>query len=157
MYSTYHILLFVGSLCLDTMYYMLFSIYSSIYHAPWFVGSFYVCLCGLWGPCCVRGLRAARAQQECVEGLAAAKVPKGHGSYMGSSQDHGPFLGPEYNAAPSIQGIQEATVILTTTHIRTRRSGILRPTLTWPNLPVKNETDGSQAAGSSSLAPGRRR
>ena len=37
--------------------------------------------------------------------------------YVGSCQDCGPFLGPQYNAAPSIQGTCKGTIILTTTHV----------------------------------------
>ena len=36
---------------------------------------------------------------------------------MGGCQSHGPLLGPEYNAAPRIEGTQKGTIILRTTHI----------------------------------------
>ena len=38
-------------------------------------------------------------------------------AHMGGSQNSGPFLGPCNNAAPNIQGTQEGTLILTTTHM----------------------------------------
>ena len=37
--------------------------------------------------------------------------------HMGSCQNYGPFLGPDYNTAPIIYGTQKGTLILTTTHI----------------------------------------
>ena len=37
---------------------------------------------------------------------------------MGGCQNYGPFLGPYYNTAPIIQGTQNGTLILTTTHMR---------------------------------------
>ena len=36
---------------------------------------------------------------------------------MGGCQNYGPFLGPYYNTAPIIEGIQKGTLILTTTHM----------------------------------------
>ena len=32
---------------------------------------------------------------------------------MGGCQDYGPFLDPDYNTAPHIQGTQKGTIILT--------------------------------------------
>ena len=37
--------------------------------------------------------------------------------HMGGCQNYGPSLGPYYNPAPSIQGTQKGTIILTTTHM----------------------------------------
>ena len=34
-----------------------------------------------------------------------------------SCENYGPFLGPYYNAAPTIYGTQKGTLILTTTHM----------------------------------------
>ena len=36
---------------------------------------------------------------------------------MGGCQNDGPFLGPQYNTAPSISGTKKGTIILTTTHV----------------------------------------
>ena len=41
---------------------------------------------------------------------------------MGGCQNYGPFLGPWYNTAPSLYGTQNGTLILTTTHVKTRVS-----------------------------------
>ena len=35
----------------------------------------------------------------------------------GSCQNYCPFMGPQYNTAPSIWGTQKGTIILTTTHM----------------------------------------
>ena len=40
--------------------------------------------------------------------------------HVGGCQNNGPFLDPYYNTAPSIQGTQKGTIILTTTHVKTR-------------------------------------
>ena len=45
---------------------------------------------------------------------------------MAGCQNYGPFLGPYCNAAPSIQGTQKGTTILTTTHVFVELSGIRR-------------------------------
>ena len=37
-------------------------------------------------------------------------------------QKYGRFLGPEYTTAPSIQGTQKGTIVLTTTHISQLRA-----------------------------------
>ena len=38
-------------------------------------------------------------------------------THVGCCQNYGPFLGPRYNTAPSIQGTRKGTIILRTTHI----------------------------------------
>ena len=38
-------------------------------------------------------------------------------SIWGCSQNYGPFLGPLYSTAPSIQGTLKGTIILKSTHI----------------------------------------
>ena len=36
---------------------------------------------------------------------------------------YGPFLSPDFNTAPKIEGTQKGTLILTTTHVHPQRGG----------------------------------
>ena len=52
---------------------------------------------------------------------------------MGGCQNYGPFLGPQYYTAPSIEGTQKGTIILITTHIH--QNDIVVPFSTHTNIP----------------------